>query len=98
MEPTGGRIFSETEWAEVASNLALSRRQTEVVRCIFAGLGDKQIAQQLQIATPTVRTHLSRLFDRLEVQGRCEMMLHIFSHFRAGCFLLDCPRRRLHQQ
>jgi hypothetical protein len=26
------------------------------------------------------------------------MMLHIFSHFRAGCFLLDCPRRRLHQQ
>ncbi|HEW78502.1 MAG TPA: response regulator transcription factor [Phycisphaerales bacterium] len=40
---------------------------------------------KLNIAVPTLRTHLTRLFSRLDVQGRDELVLCVFRHFRKGC-------------
>jgi DNA-binding CsgD family transcriptional regulator len=55
----------------VASSLAaLSRRELEVARCVARGLTDKEIARELAIALPSVRTYLQRLFDKLGVHRR----------------------------
>ncbi len=77
-------IFSNTEWSEIVENLSLSSRQEEVSRHLFRGLSDKQIALQLEISVPTVRTHLSRLFLKMDVQDRHELILYIFYCFRNG--------------
>ena len=78
-------IFSESEWLEIVNELSLPPRQAEVIKLLFVGHSDKQIALELQISVPTVRTHLSRLFSRFDVQDRTELVLYVFRHFREGC-------------
>lgn len=47
-----------------------SARESEIVGLIALGLEDKQIAARLGISRRTVRTHLERLFDDLQVHSR----------------------------
>jgi DNA-binding NarL/FixJ family response regulator len=74
-------IFSKDEWAQIFDELSLSPRQTEIVECLFLAESDKQIAVDLGITVPTVRTHLSRLFLKLDVQDRQELILYIIHIF-----------------
>jgi DNA-binding CsgD family transcriptional regulator len=52
-------------------------------------MGDKQIAEKIGIKVPTVRTHMGRLFDKLSVGDRVELVLHFVHRFRDQ----RCPRR-----
>ncbi|MFT4193303.1 helix-turn-helix transcriptional regulator [Ottowia sp.] len=48
----------------------LSPRELAVARCVGRGLTDKQIARELGISAPSVRTYLRRVFAKLEVTRR----------------------------
>ncbi len=87
-------IFSEKEWEILVNELSLSPRQTEIIQHLFFGLSDKQISRKLEIAVPTIRTHLTRLFSRFDLQDRNELILHIVRHFRKTCRTNGngCPR------
>ncbi|MFA5424021.1 MAG: helix-turn-helix transcriptional regulator [Phycisphaerae bacterium] len=87
-------IFSQTEWIGLVKELALSPREGEIIKLLFSGCTDKQIALHLDISVATIRTHLGRLFKKLEANGREELLLQVFEHFRRGCRQLDCPRNR----
>ena len=50
--------------------MKLSARQIEILRCIAAGDGDKEIASRLGVSVRTVRTHLERIFDANGVRTR----------------------------
>lgn len=78
---TEAPVFSGVEWLQITSDLSLSSRQAAVVQQLFLGHSDKQIAKELRISVPTVRTHLNRLFLRFGVQDRCELVLHVFAYF-----------------
>jgi ATP/maltotriose-dependent transcriptional regulator MalT len=54
--------------------VSLSRREWEIVRLIAQGLPNKGIAQVLEISQFTVATHLRRIFAKLEVNSRAEMV------------------------
>ena len=88
-----GEIFTKSEWAELVNKLSLSPRQTEIIKELFSNRSDKQIAGNLQISVPTVRTHLSRLFSKFDVQDRVELILCVFHCFREDCKTNGCPRR-----
>lgn len=75
-------IFTESEWLEIVNELSLPPRQAGVMKYLFLGHSDKQIARELQISVPTVRTHLSRLFSRFDAQDRTELVLYVFRYFR----------------
>jgi DNA-binding CsgD family transcriptional regulator len=53
-----------------ASELGLTRRQTEVVRCLAAGLSNAQIARDLAVSERTVGKHLEHVYARLGVTSR----------------------------
>lgn len=53
---------------------ALSEREQAITQCICRGLCDKQIAQELGIGFSTVRTHLARIFDKLGVRSRTQLI------------------------
>jgi len=91
--PGPGEIFSEAELSQLVQELPLSPKQTDIVRCLFAGCSDKQIASRMHIHIPTVRTHITRLFRKFDVDDREGLILHIFSHFRKGCREVNCPRK-----
>jgi two-component system, NarL family, nitrate/nitrite response regulator NarL len=48
----------------------LSPRESEVLRFLAAGLSAPQIAKELHLSPSTVKTHLQRLYERLEVSDR----------------------------
>jgi len=86
-------IFSPQQWDELTRNLELSPRQYDVVRCIFKGFSDKQIAADLAISISTVRSYLWRLFIKFDVHDRNELVLHVVSVFLAECRNNGCPRK-----
>ena len=86
------QVFSELEWTELQRNLGLSRRQSQIVEQLLCGRSDKQIARELEVSVPTVRTHLGRLFMRFQVADRCELIVRMFAYFRERCRHCACPR------
>lgn len=73
-------------WSRIARELRLPRQQVRIVELILRGLCDKQIAAAMGLRVPTVRTYLTRVFERLQVEDRGELVLRIFamSHGRTG--------------
>jgi len=57
--------------AEVA-RLRLSRRELEVLQLMAEGFSNLQIADKLFISLNTVKTHSSKIFEKLEVQRRTQ--------------------------
>ncbi len=89
---TEKQVFSLQEWAELKRDLSLPPRQADVVEHLLLGHSDKQIARDLGMSVPTVRTHLCRLFARLGVADRCELIVYIYARFREKCYACACPR------
>jgi DNA-binding NarL/FixJ family response regulator len=50
----------------------LSPRELEVLQLLAQGASNKAIAGQLALAENTVKSHISRIFDKLDVQNRAE--------------------------
>lgn len=52
----------------------LSERELEVLRLINSGASNQKIAETLVLAVTTVKKHLTRIFDKLEVTSRTEAL------------------------
>jgi DNA-binding NarL/FixJ family response regulator len=50
----------------------LSERELEVLRLLVSGASNKAIAAQLTLSENTIKSHLSHIFDKLNVQSRAE--------------------------
>jgi DNA-binding NarL/FixJ family response regulator len=57
--------------AAIAS-LGLSNREVEVLEMLAAGHANKVIARELSISPNTVKTHVARLFEKLDVASRTQ--------------------------
>ena len=57
---------------EPGSSTSLSTREQTVLECLAKGLAYKQIADQLAISIPTIRSYLRRIYEKLHVQSRSE--------------------------
>lgn len=53
-------------------DVSLSPRELEVLRLIADGLGNKEIAEQLEISLSTVKTHVQEILERLSVSDRTQ--------------------------
>jgi DNA-binding CsgD family transcriptional regulator len=53
-------------------SLGISEREFEVLGLLAAGRSNKQIARQLEISPNTVKTHVARLFEKLEARRRTQ--------------------------
>lgn len=52
----------------------LSKREIQVVHCLAEGLGNREIADRLKLSQHTVKNHLFRIFDKLGVSSRIELL------------------------
>jgi len=75
-------LVSKQEWIQLTQSLELSPRQADIVERLLHGESDKQIALELKISVPTVRTHLRRLFRKFGVDDRVELILYIVASLR----------------
>ena len=56
----------------------LSARELDVLKLLVAGASNKAIAAQLNVSENTVKSHLSHIFDKLQVQSRAEAVSMAF--------------------
>lgn len=52
----------------------LSKRETDVVLCVTEGLTNREIADRLGLSQHTIKNHLFRIFDKLGVSNRIELL------------------------
>jgi two-component system nitrate/nitrite response regulator NarL len=57
----------------------LTHREEDVVRLVTEGLKNREIAQKLGVAEHTIRNYLCRIFEKLGVSTRVELMRQAFS-------------------
>lgn len=53
----------------------LTLREREVAVCVGRGLSNAEIAAELYLSVPTVKAHVSRLFDKLDVTNRVQIAM-----------------------
>jgi len=63
---------AEIEWANLG-NYNITPRESEVIQLILKGRTNKEIGEELFISLPTVKTHVSRIFEKLKVRNRLEL-------------------------
>jgi DNA-binding CsgD family transcriptional regulator len=82
------------EWHPIIRSLGLSGRQGRIVELILQGMRDKQIAAELDLSIHTVRTYLNRIFDKVGVDDRFELLLRILASRKSNCGQPRCPYKQ----
>jgi len=72
----------------------LTERELEVLRLAAAGLGNKEIAHELELSLPTIKAHLVNVFNKMGVGSRTEAVLHALR--RGWIHMEDVPTEPAH--
>lgn len=56
-------------------DLDLSKRELEVLSCLVDGLTNQEIADQLFVSPNTIKTHVSNIYRKLEVERRAQAVV-----------------------
>jgi len=65
------------KWNRIAESLKLCRRMKEMAELVLRNQSDKQIVAETGLGHPTVRSYLTRTFQRAGVGDRHELVLLI---------------------
>jgi DNA-binding CsgD family transcriptional regulator len=76
----GARLFRRAPAAfeanaRVQQTLGISARELEVLELLAAGQSNKEIANRLDVSPNTVKWHVAKLYDKLEVKRRTAAIL-----------------------
>ena len=58
----------------------LTPREIDVLKCVAQGMSNKQIAQTLFISTTTVRSHVSSVIRKLNLENRTQLAIYAKDH------------------
>jgi DNA-binding CsgD family transcriptional regulator len=73
----GASLLSDHAWLEIARTLGLTKRELQIIQSVFDNLHEAAIAKRFKISPHTVHMHLNRLFKKLTVTSRTELVLRI---------------------
>jgi DNA-binding NarL/FixJ family response regulator len=90
-----GKIWaSKTQWEWIVAALAkapvaritkaqitkvLSKREEEVARLVASAMSNRELSQKLGLSEHTVKNYLSRIFEKLGISTRTELVLYVLS-------------------
>lgn len=58
---------------------ALSKREEQIARLVASGLSNREVAQRLSLSPHTVKNYLFRVFEKLGISTRIELVLYMLS-------------------
>jgi DNA-binding NarL/FixJ family response regulator len=58
----------------------LTRREEDVVRLVADGLKNREIAHKLKVKEHSIRNYIYRIFEKVGVSNRVELILYVISH------------------
>jgi DNA-binding NarL/FixJ family response regulator len=84
---------SQLDFLIEALKQALTARQRQLVELVAEGLGNREIARQMNVSENTVKKALLRIFDKIGVSNRVELVLCALA-FRRSDFSVDQQHQR----
>lgn len=81
--PTGfPDLLPPDEWHRVAQDFRLTPQEVMTLRLLCRGLANTQMAARLEIATPTVRSHLRSIYQKFNRRSRQGVLLTLVHGYR----------------
>ena len=71
-------VLTPFQWDLITRTLRLSHREREIATALLEGQKERSIAHTLGMSPHTVRTHLKRMYRKLQVTDRTELVTTIF--------------------
>lgn len=81
--PAGSGLFSPQAWDEIARSLKLSGRELQIVHGVFDDQKELAIAIALDVSAHTIHTHVQRLYHKLAITDRTQLVLRVMREFLA---------------
>ena len=75
-------VISEHEWTQLRAHWGLSRQQTEIMKGVFRGKPEGEIARELMILPHTVRTQIDHIYREFGLSNRLQLVLHVLASLR----------------
>lgn len=70
-----------SQWTERAKpSHLISKRERDVVRLVVDGLSNREIAKELSLSEHTVKNYVFRVFDKVGVSNRVELVHYALGH------------------
>lgn len=69
---------------EVRFGAPLSFREGQIVKLIFGGLSNKEIADALLLSEGTIKVYIARVFVKMGFGSRCELMARRIAELEAA--------------
>ncbi|HEU0004826.1 MAG TPA: response regulator transcription factor [Terriglobia bacterium] len=86
-----GSLFSQIiervpgeEKASLIESVRMTKREREVIELIAEGLSNKEIAERLNIATYTVKSHVHNILDKLALHTRLQVASYAHTQGTSG--------------
>ena len=79
----GASLLSDHAWLEIGRTLEITKRELQIVQSVFDNQHEADIAKRFKISPHTVHMHLNRLFKKLTVKSRTELVLRIMQELIA---------------
>jgi DNA-binding NarL/FixJ family response regulator len=74
------RVSAASDVTAQAQLRELTERELEVLQLIGRGASNLEVAERLVIGEGTVKTHITRIFDKLELRDRAAAIVFAFDH------------------
>ena len=81
-------LISEWEWQQLWQVLGLVGQQADIVRLLFGGQSDVEIARTLGIRLRTVRTQIDHVYQSFGLSTRLQLVVHVLASLRQ-CWARD---------
>ena len=75
---SGHDVFSERDWLSIGEQFRLSERELAIVKLVFHDKCDSEIATELSMSRHTVHTHFGRLYRKMGVHSRTQLVIAVF--------------------
>ena len=84
LSPTvGSSLLSRDTWDRLRDSLKLSDRELQIVQGIFEDQKQESIAYNLGISPHSVNTYIQRIYSKLRIGSRPQLILRVMSEYLA---------------
>jgi DNA-binding CsgD family transcriptional regulator len=77
----GLSLFPLSVWPQLGTALRLSPREMQIVQGVFEDRKEESIAYELGISPHTVNTYFQRLYAKLRVSSRPQLILRVMAEY-----------------
>ena len=74
-------FINQADWARISASLKLSSRESEIAFLLLDDVSEHTVADRLAISKHTVHSHIERLYRKLAIRSRSQLVVKLFEAY-----------------